>query len=201
MGSKAAGAASLCPGCDPAPSGTTGQLLCRRFTHQYCNVVQASGGARDSRGARGSTRAFLMPSSFRDPSLLLNINSGLQEVPTGYSQHPHGIRHPSISLISPWPAVGASGHAQALLLHGWVRSTARPTDVCPGAAESRAAGTRSHSHPWYVCSNSLSWAFWTATSSQLISASPFESPAALHPRLCSPSHSDGRKRTGCQAAW
>lgn len=75
----------------------------------------------------GSTRALLMPSLFCDPSLLLNINSGLWEVPTGYSQHPHGIRHPSTSLISPWPAAGASDHAQALLLHGWVRSTARPT--------------------------------------------------------------------------
>lgn len=46
-------------------------------------------------------------------------------------------------------------------------------------------------HPRYICSDSLSQACWMATSFQLTSASPVESPIALHARLCSPSHLNG----------
>lgn len=44
-----------------------------------------------------------------------------------------------------------------------------------------SADTDIHLHPWYICFNSLSQAFWMATKIQLISASPAESPGALHP--------------------
>lgn len=44
-----------------------------------------------------------------------------------------------------------------------------------------SADTDVQLHPWYISFNSLSQAFWMATSLQLISASPAESPGALHP--------------------